>query len=216
MNKEIIIINNAVKKFHETTALNNISVSFDAGKIHGIIGRNGSGKTVLFKCICGMMPLTSGEIFVGGKKIGKDLDVPQNTGVIIESPGFLPNYNGYKNLLLLASISKKVRKDEIRKFIEKVGLDPYSKKHVSKYSLGMRQRLGIAQSIMEDPEILVLDEPLNGLDKHGVLEMRELFLELKTQGKTMLLASHNAEDIKILCDTVHEMDNGDMQMIIGR
>ena len=142
-----IEVQNVVKRFRDQVVLKNVSISFEKGQIHGIVGRNGSGKTVLFKCICGLMHPEEGVILV-------------------------------------------------------------SRKHVGKYSLGMRQRLGIAQAIMEDPEILILDEPMNGLDNAGVQDIRALLLELKAQGKTILLASHNHEDIAALCDTVHEMDGG--------
>lgn len=206
--KGVITVENAVKRYGRQTVLQNVSVSFTKGKIHGIIGRNGSGKTVLFKCICGFITLDGGKIIVNGKEIGKDVDMPSNLGVIIESPGFLPNYNAFRNLKFLAMLKKKITDAEIKDSIRKVGLDPESKKWVGKYSMGMRQRLGIAQAIMEKPDILILDEPFNGLDKHGVEEMRTLLLELKEQGKTILLASHNSEDIRLLCDYVYEMDAG--------
>ena len=193
--------------------LNNINVSFEKGKIHGLIGRNGSGKTMLMKCICGFVRYTKGEIFVEGQKIGKDIDFPRNIGIIIETPGFIPYYSGYKNLKLLAGLKNKIGKKDIEETLELVGLDPKLKKSVRKYSLGMRQRLGMAQAIMEKPDIYILDEPMNGLDKHGVADMRELLLKLKEQGATIILASHSAEDIEILCDTVHEMDRGNIERL---
>ena len=197
-----------VKRFRDQVVLKNVSISFEKGQIHGIVGRNGSGKTVLFKCICGLMHPEEGVILVNGKRVGRDVDMPEDIGAIIEAPGFLPNYSGYKNLRFLANIRRKIGKEEILNVLKTVGLDPESRKHVGKYSLGMRQRLGIAQAIMEDPEILILDEPMNGLDNAGVQDIRALLLELKAQGKTILLASHNHEDIAALCDTVHEMDGG--------
>ena len=203
-----IEVQNVVKRFRDQVVLKNISISFEKGQIHGIVGRNGSGKTVLFKCICGLMHPEEGVILVNGKRVGRDVDMPEDIGAIIEAPGFLPNYSGYKNLLFLANIRRKIGKEEILSVLKTVGLDPESRKHVGKYSLGMRQRLGIAQAIMEDPEILILDEPMNGLDNAGVQDIRALLLELKAQGKTILLASHNHEDIAALCDTVHEMDGG--------
>lgn len=203
-----IEVQNAVKRFRDQVVLKNISISFEKGQIHGIVGRNGSGKTVLFKCICGLMHPEEGVILVNGKRVGRDVDMPEDIGAIIEAPGFLPNYSGYKNLRFLANIRRKIGKEEILNVLKTVGLDPESRKHVGKYSLGMRQRLGIAQAIMEDPEILILDEPMNGLDNAGVQDIRALLLELKAQGKTILLASHNHEDIAALCDTVHEMDGG--------
>ena len=210
----MIKVENVTKKFKENTVLNNVSINFEKGKIHGLIGRNGSGKTVLMKCICGFIPVTSGSITVRNKVISKK-NVPENIGLIIETPGFLPNYSGYRNLKFLADISGKANKNAIIRSIESVGLDPHSKKHVGKYSLGMRQRLGLAQAIMEDPDLLILDEPMNGLDKDGVKDMRDYLLKLKEQGKTMLIASHSAEDIEILCDTVCEMDKGVLTKLKG-
>lgn len=204
----MIEVKNVTKKFKETVALNNVSVSFEKNKIHGLIGRNGSGKTVLLKCICGFLPVNEGEIIVDGKRIGKDVAIAKDIGILIEAPGFLPNYSGLRNLKFLADINGKIQKDTIKEVIASVGLDPNSKKWVGKYSLGMRQRLGIAQAIMEDPSILILDEPTNGLDKNGVQDLRELLLCLKSRGKTILLASHSSEDIRLLCDTVCEMDHG--------
>lgn len=201
-------VTNAVKKFKETTALNDVSISFEKNKIHGIIGRNGSGKTVLFKCICGFMKLSSGEILVNGRPVKPA--AAQDIGMIIENPGFLGSMSGFKNLKLLASVNGRISDEKIRETLKLVGLDPYSKKHVRKYSLGMRHRLGIAQAIMEEPELLILDEPMNGLDRQGVEEIRSLLLQLKEQGKTIILSSHYAEDIEVLCDTVHEMDGGNL------
>ena len=204
----IISVNGLVKRFGKNTVLNGVNVEFEAHKIHGLIGRNGSGKTVLMKCICGLTPITGGTVTVSGKRIGKDCEIIPNAGVIIETPGFLPNLSGYSNLKNLAALKGRIGKDEVRAAISKVGLNPDEKKHVGKYSLGMRQRLGLAQAIMEDPEILILDEPMNGLDKDGVKDMRQYLLDLKAQGKTILIASHSAEDIDVLCDTVCEMDKG--------
>ncbi len=204
----VITVEHVVKQYGTQTVLKDVSVSFGKGKIHGIIGRNGSGKTVLFKCICGFIAPDGGKVVVDGKQIGKDVDMPKDLGLIIENPGFLPGYSAFRNLKFLAMLQKKITDDDIKETLRKVGLDPESKKKVGKYSMGMRQRLGIAQAIMEDPGILVLDEPFNGLDKHGVEEMRTLLLGLKEQGKTILLASHNSEDIRLLCDSVYEMDAG--------
>lgn len=204
----MIEIINVTKKFGEDLVVQELSHHFRAGQVHGIIGNNGSGKTVLFKCICGFLKPTTGWIKVGGKRIGKDIDFPQSIGIIIESPGFLPYGTGFHNLQILARLNRSISKQKIVETIERVGLDPRLKKPVSKYSLGMRQRLGIAQAIMENPDLLILDEPFNGLDKHGVADIRKLLLELKAEGKTILLASHNSEDIDVLCDTVCEMDGG--------
>lgn len=210
---DIITIENLVKKFGNKTVLNGVNVNFEQGKVHGLIGRNGSGKTVLMKCICGLTPITSGAVTVNGKKIGVDCEIIPDAGVIIETPGFIPNMSGFANLKNLAALTGKIGKSEIRAAISRVGLNPGDKKHVGKYSLGMRQRLGLAQVIMEDPGLLILDEPMNGLDKDGVLDMRQYLLDLKLQKKTILIASHSAEDIDVLCDTVCEMDKGELSKI---
>ena len=209
----IIDVQHVSKSFGEEQVLKNICRSFEIGKIHGIVGNNGSGKTVLMKCICGFLRPDSGKIYVNYKEVGKDMDFPDDLGIIIETPGFLPNISGFKNLQLLASLKKKASDAVIRDAIMKVGLYPYMKKPVGKYSLGMRQRLGLAQALMEDPQLLILDEPLNGLDKHGAAHIRELIKSLRDEGKTVLLASHNQMDIDELCDTVCEMDGGVMTMV---
>ena len=196
------------KKFGQELVLKEVNLTLEQGRVYGIVGNNGSGKTVLMKCICGFLIPTTGLIQVFGSSIGQDVDFPESLGVIIETPGFLTNLTGRKNLEILAGMRRKIGPAEIQQVLEKGGLDPALKKPVANYSLGMRQRLGIAQAIMEDPKLLILDEPFNGLDKHGVGEIRKLLLELKEEGKTILLASHNSEDIRILCDRVFEMDAG--------
>ena len=181
--RDVIRVMHGSKSFGEETVLHHISYDFKEGRIYGIVGNNGSGKTVLMKCICGFLIPDSGEITVNYKRIGKDMDFPQDTGIIIETPGFLPNLTGMRNLELLASLRKKIDKKAVAEAIRAVGLDPEMKKPVSKYSLGMRQRLGIAQALMEDPSLLILDEPFNGLDKHGVSQMHELILAQKKKGR---------------------------------
>lgn len=208
MSKYIIEVKNVSKKFQDHTVLKDVSVNFQSGKIYGIIGRNGSGKTVLFKSICGFFPVTSGEIVVNNKIVGKEIDIPSDLGIIIEEPGFLPNYSGYKNLKFLSNIHRRIDDKGIYSVLKRVGLEKDAHKKVGKYSMGMRQRLGIAQSIMENQSILILDEPMNGLDKSGVEDVRTLLKELREEGKTIIIASHNSEDIRILCDEVYEMDGG--------
>ncbi len=209
----VIEIKNVVKKWGNNTVLKSVNLMAERSEIVGIIGHNGSGKTVLMKCVCGFITPDSGEITISGKRIGKDIDIPKNIGLIIETPGFLPNFSGFSNLWQLAKIRGKITKDDVRAIMKKVGLDPNEKKHVGKYSLGMRQRLGIAQAIMENPDILILDEPMNGLDKDGVADMRELFLQLKADGKTIIVASHNSMDIDVLCDRVFEITKGDLKQV---
>lgn len=200
----MIEIENLTKIFGTQTVILDVSGIFYPGKIYGFVGRNGSGKTVLMKMILGFIKPTSGTIKVNGKEI----DIPDDIGAIIETPGFLPEYSAFQNLKLMAMIRGKITSKRIRETIKLVGLDPDSKKHVGKYSLGMRQRLGIAQAIMEDPQILLLDEPLNGLDNEGVEEMRNVLLKQKDQGKLIIIASHSKEDIDILCDEIFRFDHG--------
>ncbi|MDE7274487.1 MAG: ABC transporter ATP-binding protein [Lachnospiraceae bacterium] len=206
--EEMISIENMTKKFGDVTVLENINLSFRRGKIYGIVGRNGSGKTVLFKLMIGYLKPTGGRVIVCGEEIGKDRDFADNIGIIIETPGFLNSYTGYKNLEYLANIRHVIGRQEIRESMKMAGLDPDSNKKVGKYSLGMKQRLGIAQAIMENPGILILDEPMNGLDHQGAADVRKILMRLRDEGKTIILASHNKEDIEILCDEVYEMDQG--------
>lgn len=201
------------KYFGEEHVLKNVSHTFEKGKIHGIVGNNGSGKTVLMKCICGFLKPDSGVIYVNHKQVGKETDFPEDIGIIIETPGFLPHLSGTQNLKILASLQKKANALTIRAVLEQVGLDPDMKKPVGKYSLGMRQRLGFAQALMEDPSLLILDEPFNGLDKHGVVHIRNVIKGLREEGKTVILASHNQVDIDELCDTVCEMDAGILTVV---
>lgn len=201
------------KRYGDTVVLDGVSASLGAGKIHGLVGRNGSGKTVLLKCLCGLARYNEGRILLRGEEAVPYKHLPAGIGVIIETPGFSPQYSGLRNLMYLARLQNRVGKEEVRKAIEAVGLDPGSRKHVGKYSLGMRQRLGIAQAFMEGQDILLLDEPMNGLDKQGLADIRQLFLQLKEEGRTIVLASHSSEDIGILCDTVHELEHGRMERI---
>ena len=203
-----VIVHQVSKSFGNETVLKKVSLRLEKGKIHGSIGRNGSGKTVLMKCICGFLRPSLGAVKVFGKMIGTDCDFAPDTGMLIETPGFLSHETGMNNLQWLAKLGKGASKERISDLIRMVGLDPAMKKKVGQYSLGMRQRLGIAQALLDDPSLLILDEPMNGLDKIGVKDIRALLLSLKEQGKTILLASHFAQDIDELCDTVYEMDQG--------
>ena len=211
--ENVIEVCDVNKYFGEEHVLKNVSHTFEKGKIHGIVGNNGSGKTVLMKCICGFLKPDSGVIYVNHKQVGKETDFPEDIGIIIETPGFLPHLSGTQNLKILASLQKKANALTIRAVLEQVGLDPDMKKPVGKYSLGMRQRLGFAQALMEDPSLLILDEPFNGLDKHGVVHIRNVIKGLREEGKTVILASHNQVDIDELCDTVCEMDAGVLTMV---
>ena len=208
-----IEVEKVCKSFGEEQVLKCVSHTFEKGKIHGIVGNNGSGKTVLMKCMCGFLRPDSGRIFVHHQLVGKETDFPKDMGIIIETPGFLPHLSGTQNLKLLASLRKIANGRTIHDVIRMVGLDPDMKKPVGKYSLGMRQRLGLAQALMEDPSLLILDEPFNGLDKHGVEHIRTLIKGLRERGKTVILASHNQVDIDELCDTVCEMDAGILTVV---
>ncbi len=211
--KPMIELYGLSKSFGKELVLRKITHTFEKGKIHGIIGFNGSGKTVMFKCICGLLKPEEGTILVNGKKIGEQTDFPESLGMIIENPGFLPQISGYENLRRLANLRKQIGAEEIRRAMQKVGLDSDSKKKVGQYSLGMRERLGIAQAIMENPDLLILDEPFNGLDKKGANEICELFAELRKEGKTILFAAHNMPEMEWLCDTICEMDAGILKQI---
>lgn len=204
----MVVLDNVSKTFKDKTVLQKTSLTIESGRITGFIGRNGSGKTVLFKLICGLMLPTTGTVTVDGVRVGKDRDFAPDTGVLIETPSFISYESGLRNLRDLAAIRRKITTGDVREAIRLVGLDPDDRKRVGKYSLGMRQRLGIAQAIMERPSLIILDEPMNGLDRSGVEDMRTVFAKLRDEGKTILLASHAAEDIEILCDAVYELENG--------
>lgn len=212
MEQFVIEVKNVSKSFKGIPVLNDVNITCRSGKIYGIIGYNGSGKTVLFKCICGFLHVDSGEISVNGRVMGKEMDMLEHAGIIIEEPGYIRNLSGYRNLEYLYRITHKKDPAVIHSIMLKVGLDPQSRKKVCHYSLGMRQRLAIAQATMEDQAILILDEPMNGLDREGVAEMRKFFLEQKEMGKLILLASHNKDDIELLCDEVYEMNHGILAM----
>ena len=202
-------IEHITKRFGEDLVLKEVNLTLKVGQVYGVVGNNGSGKTVLMKCICGFLPVTTGTIRVFGKEIGRDVDFPESLGVIIETPGFLTQYTGVKNLEILADMKRMISKADIRLILKKVGLDPDMKKPVGKYSLGMRQRLELHRPLWKILRFLILDEPFkrSGINTAWA-EIRELLLDLKAAGKTILLASHNDEDIRILCDHVYEMDGG--------
>lgn len=205
---EVIKVEHIEKSFKKHKVLKDVSLTCESGKIYGIVGYNGSGKSVLFKCISGFYLVEKGTITVRGKMVGKDMDVVQNLGTIIEEPAFIKQYSGLKNLELLYMINHKKNREYVKESMRKVGLDPELKKPVGKYSLGMKQRLAIAQAIMEKPDIIMLDEPTNGLDEKGVQLIREIIAQEKERGALLLLASHSAEDIKLLSDEVFHISEG--------
>ena len=210
----MIVIEKLTKRYGEALIFEQVDLTLHPGTIAGLVGENGCGKTTLMRCICGFTKPTSGSVTVLDKVIGKDADFAPSTGVIIENSGFLNHYSARQNLALLADISGKADTRRIDEVIRLVGLDPDSKKHVGKYSLGMTQRLAIAQAIMEDPDILILDEPFNGLDKQGQADIHELLQSLKAQGKTILLASHSAGDISRACDMIFEFLHGKITRVV--
>lgn len=203
-----LVLENISKKIKKKVILSDISIELENSKIYGFVGRNGSGKTMLFRAVCGLMKLDSGRILLDDKELHKDMEILPNTGLIIENAGLYNEYTGLKNLQILANINKKIGEDEIRETLIRVGLDPCDKRTVKKYSLGMKQRLIIAQAIMEKPDIILLDEPTNALDESGVSEVRKIIQEEKKRGAIILIASHNKDDIKLLSDKVFYMENG--------
>ena len=205
---DYIQLTNISKTFGKQTVLQPLTMGFEEGMIHGIIGRNGSGKTVLMKMIVGILQPTTGTVIVGDKRIGKDVDFPESAGAIIETIEFIPYMSAYQNLADIAAMRGNLSKTQIKEVLEMVGLGNVGRKHVSKFSMGMRQRLAIAQAVMESPKLLILDEPMNGMDEKGVEEMRRLILARKAAGTTIILSSHNIEDIRILCDQVYRIDAG--------
>ena len=229
----MITIQNLSKRYGNNTVLKDISIQLEAGKIYGLVGANGCGNTTLMRCSCGFSHPTTGYVVVNGCLIGNKAALKRNpdlkkaanppyktmadfspsTGVIIESPGFLPNETGLRNLMLLADMSGKVDKATARRAMVTLGLGPDEKKPVGKYSLGQRQRLGFAQAFMENPDVLILDEPFNAMDKASMEEVHDLLQQFKRDGKTIILASHSAADIEKACDIVYEMENGNLNVI---
>ncbi len=204
----MIYIQQVSKRFGAQQVLTNVSAHFGRGQITGLVGRNGSGKSVLLKIVVGLMSPDQGYVAVDGRRIGKEVDFAPNTGFIIDRPGFLGDRSGYANLRYLAAVRGKIGKEQIFQAIQQVGLNPQDRKPVGKYSQGMRQRLGIAQALMEDPQLIILDEPMNALDNATVEQMRGVFSELKAAGKTLVITSHDERDIETLCDHVFAMDAG--------
>jgi ABC-2 type transport system ATP-binding protein len=210
---KLIKIENYTQKIKKDIILNDINLHLKENKIYGFVGRNGSGKSILFKGICGLLNISNGKIIIKGKEIGKDIDFYDNLGAVLDGAGFLPNLSSFDNLKLLASIRNKISDSDIKSALNKVGLDPNDKKKYKKYSLGMKQKLALAQAIMENPELLILDEPFNGLDSYSVKDIREMLIDYKKEGKTILISSHIKEDIDILCDEVYELDRGNINKL---
>lgn len=209
----MIEIRGLTKSYGKNMVLDHVHITFQNGKIYGLVGRNGSGKTMLLRSILGFVQPDEGTVAIDGKVLGKDIDIPENVGAIIENPGFLLDNTAFQNLKYLAMIRNKIRDDEIRQAIRQVGLNPDDRKKVRGFSMGMRQRLGLAQALMEKPDILLLDEPMNGLDDQGVEDMRRILLEYKAPERVIIVASHSKEDIAILCDEVLRMSQGKISVM---
>lgn len=206
-----IIIENLSKTIKNNKILDNVNLTFESGHVYGLVGRNGSGKTMLLRAICGLIFPDSGKVIIDGKQLHKDISFPESCGIIIENTDLLPNFSAFDNLKMLSEIKNTANDNMIKSAIKSVGLDPDSKKKVKTFSLGMKQRLSIAQALFEDPDILLLDEPTNALDEDGVNDVRRILLKQKKKNKLIIIASHNKEDISLLSDTVISVSNGRFQ-----
>lgn len=211
----IIELKHISKSFHHRMVLKDVSLSVETGSTVGIVGSNGSGKSVLFQIICGFYPPDSGTVRVRGEILGKGRDFPENVGVLINSPGFISLDTGLQNLQYLAGIRGVIGDRSIRAAMRKVGLDPEDRTQVEHYSLGMKQKLGLAQAIMEDQDILILDEPFNALDYKTYNDVKEIIRILQADGKTILMTSHNYEDLETLCQTIYVLDGGKIDVMSG-
>ncbi|MBR3437409.1 MAG: ATP-binding cassette domain-containing protein [Lachnospiraceae bacterium] len=203
-----LVLTDVCKEIRKKTILSHISLELTSGNVYAFVGENGSGKTMLFRAISGLMDLTSGTVTLDGKELHKDFEVLPNLGLTIENAGLYPELTGMENLRLLAKLNKKIGDEEIREAIERVGLDPKDRRSFRKYSLGMKQRIVVAQAIMEKPDILLLDEPANALDEDGVDLVRKIILEEKERGALVLIADHNPEDVRLLADKVYRISRG--------
>ncbi len=207
----VIVLNNFSKKIKKTYVLKEVSYQFNSGYIYGIYGRNGSGKTMLLRAISGLIYPTTGYVSIDGEVLHEDISFPRNIGIIIENTNLLPQYDAFTNLKILSKIKNQATDEDIKSAIKRVGLDPSNRLKVKKYSLGMRQRLSIAQAIFEKPDIILLDEPTNAIDEKGIELVRNLLIEEKQRGATILVASHNKEDLEILADYRIQMNDGELK-----
>lgn len=203
-----IKIENVNKSIKKAEILKDINLSFEGGKVYGLKGKNGSGKTMLMRAICGLITPDSGTIDINGKILGKDISFPKSIGVLIENPAFISNYTGFKNLKVLSSIQGKIGDEDIRMALEEIGLDPDDKRTFKKYSLGMKQKLGIAAAIMEKPDIVILDEPINALDEASVENVRSILAKQKERGAIIIIACHDKGELEELSDEIIEISDG--------
>lgn len=205
-----INIDNISKSFDKGLVLNNINLCFESGKVYGLKGRNGSGKTMLLRAISGLILPDSGTIKIDDKILGDDLSFPPSVGVLIENPGYIPELSGKENLKNIADIKGVISDKEINEIMKYFDLEPESKKPVKKYSLGMKQKLGLCMAFMEDPELVLLDEPMNALDEKAVNDLKDLILKKENEGKLIIIASHDLEDLEELTNEIIEMQNGEV------
>ena len=206
----VVRLEDYCKSFKSAEVLKNINLTLESGKVIGLKGKNGSGKTMLMRAISGLILPTSGKVYINDKELGRHISFPPSIGILIENPSFISNYTGFKNLKILASIQNRISDDEIRDVIRKVGLDPDDKRTFKKYSLGMKQRLGIAAAIMERPDIVILDEPINALDEAGAGLIKGLLDELKANGSLIIIACHDTEELNYLSDEIYEIYDGEI------
>lgn len=203
-----IEVKNLTKKISGKLILDNINMNMSSGKIYGLKGKNGSGKTMLMRAICGLILPTEGQIVIDGQVLGKDISFPESIGALIEMPGFIANYSGYKNLKVLAQIQGKIDDNKILDTLKLVGLDPNEKKKYKKYSLGMKQKLGIAAAIMENPQIIILDEPTNALDENSIVSLRKILHKYRDEGSLIIISCHDSEELEYLSDEIFHIENG--------
>lgn len=206
-----LTVENLSKKIKDKTILNNINLELESGNVYGFVGRNGCGKTMLFRAVSGLINIDSGKVILDGKELHVDMQILPDMGIILENAGLYTEFTGKKNLEILSKIRNKISSEDIDDAIRRVGLDPDDKRTVRKYSLGMKQRIALAQAIMEHPSIIILDEPTNALDEDGVKKIRQIIMEEKKRGSMILLASHNREDIEQLADKVFYMVDGEIK-----
>lgn len=204
----VIKVEKVCKTIKKIPVLTDINLQLESGKVYGLKGKNGSGKTMLMRAICGLIIPTSGSITIDGETLGKDISFPKSVGVLIENPSFIAGYTGMKNLQVLASIQKRVGNEEIRHTLEQIGLNPDDTRTYRKYSLGMKQKLGIAAAVMEKPDIVILDEPINALDESGAKQVREILKEQKERGAVCIIACHDSEELAFLSDEIIEIYEG--------
>lgn len=210
-----IQLTDVVKDIKGKRIIDHVSLKMESGKVVGLKGVNGSGKTMLMRLICGLIVPTSGSITINGKRLGKDITFPESVGILIENPAFLDAYSGFENLKLLASIKNRIGAEKIREVLALVGLDPQDKKKYRKYSLGMKQRLGIAAAVMEEPDIVVLDEPTNALDSDGVEMFKKVLQREKERGALVIISCHDLSTLQELSDEIYLMESGALRPYSG-